>query len=75
MYSNGKFLKDKYFYNPIILEIKNLIINIKNLEETYTWNKNRHIIIEYGITDILQRIVDHCNSYYTCFQLELRMVE
>ena len=66
--------KDKDFLKPIISEINNLYLYTKKLDQNHLRNKSENICLEYNITDILQRIVDYCNSYYTSFQFELKMV-
>lgn len=65
--------KDKDFLKQIISEINNLYSYTKKLEQNHLWNKYENICVEYYLTDILQRTVDYCNSYYTSFQLELKM--
>lgn len=66
--------RDKDFLTSINSEINNLYLYTKNLDQNHLRNKSENICLEYHITDILQRIVDYCNSYYTSFQFELNMV-
>ena len=65
--------KDKDFLEPIISEINNLYLYTKKLDQNHLRNISESICLEYKITDILQRIVDVCNSHYKAFNLELRM--
>ena len=65
--------RDKVFLKQIISEINDLYLYTKKLEQNHLWNKSENICLEYNITDILQRIVDYSNSYYTSFQFELKM--
>ena len=67
--------KDKDFLKQIISEINNLYFYTKKLDQNHLSDISENICVEYNITDILQRIVDYCNSYYTSFQLELKMEE
>jgi hypothetical protein len=66
--------RNKDFLTPIISELNNLHLYTKNLDHNQLRNKSENICLEYKITDILQNIVDYCNSYYTSFQFELKMV-
>jgi hypothetical protein len=66
--------KDKDFLELIISEINHLYLYTKKLDRNHVRNKSENISVEYNLTDILQRIVDYCNSYYTSFQFELKMV-
>ena len=65
--------KDKDFFKQITSEINDLYLYTKKLDQNHSWNKSENICLEYNITDILQKIVDYCNSYYTSFQFELNM--
>ena len=65
--------RDKDFLKQIISETNNLYLYTKKLDQNHLWNKSENICLEYNITDILQKIVDYCNSYYTSFQFELKM--
>jgi hypothetical protein len=69
----NKVPKNKDFLKYIIYEIGNLYLCINKTEQNQLRTKYENICVEYNITDILQRIVDYCNSYYTSFQLELKM--
>jgi hypothetical protein len=66
--------KDKDFLKSLVSEINHLSLYTKKLDRNHVRNKSENISIEYNLTDILQRIVDYCNSYYTSFQFELKMV-
>jgi hypothetical protein len=77
MYNNNNNLKNKDFgnhkYNCILNSITLLFLELINYEQNQSKTKITEVILECKLTDILQKLLDVCNSHFENFKLRLEM--